>query len=134
MICRGIRGAVCADSNQADAIVAATQALLKHIVEANTLSVADVASVIFTATPDLNAAYPAQAARELGWTRVPLLCLQEMSVQRSLPRCIRVLIHWNTARGQDEIQHVYLGRASTLRPDLATEGAETKSTEEPQDE
>lgn len=134
MICRGIRGAVCVDSNDAGAIVAATKALLRHIVETNNLSAADVASATFTATPDLNAAYPAQAARELGWTRVPLLCLQEMSVQGNLPRCIRVLIHWNTARGQDDIQHVYLGRASTLRPDLAAAGAETKSTEEAQDE
>jgi chorismate mutase len=96
----------------------ATRALLRRIVAANDVSPVDLASVIFTATPDLDAAYPAQAARQLGWTEVPLLCMQEMAVPKSLPRCIRVLLHWNTDRAPDRIRHVYLGEARALRPDL----------------
>jgi chorismate mutase len=121
MACRGIRGAVCADANRAEAIRAATRALLERIVAVNGLSDADVVSAVFTATPDLDAAYPARAARELGWTQVPLLCMQEMAVTGSLPRCIRVLIHWNTDRPPGEVQHVYLGEARALRPDWATD-------------
>jgi chorismate mutase len=78
-----------------------------------------VASVLFTATPDLDAAYPAVAARQLGWTETALLCVQEMAVRGSLPRCIRVLIHWNTDRSQDQLHHVYLREAKRLRPDRA---------------
>ena len=80
----------------------------------------DVASVLFTATPDLDAVYPAVAARQLGWTHTALMCVQEMAVPGSLPRCIRVLVHWNTERAIDEIQHVYLHEARRLRPDLAS--------------
>ena len=119
MSCRGIRGATCARANTPKVIVEETRRLLEAIIAANGISTEDVVSVMFTATADLDAAYPARAAREMGWTNVPLLCLQEMSVADSLPRCIRVLIHWNTDRGQDEVQHVYLGAARTLRPDLA---------------
>jgi len=118
MTCRGIRGAICAEINQEEAILGATQRLLEEIVTANDLSVDDVVSVIFTATPDLDAAYPARAARLMGWTDVPLLCMQEMAVANTLPRCIRVLIHWNTSRPPDKIRHVYLGEARALRPDL----------------
>lgn len=123
MICRGIRGATCVHANQAEAILTATRELLAHIVAANGVSVGDVASVIFTATPDLDAAYPARAAREMGWTQVPLLCVQEMAVQDSLPRCIRVLMHWNTDRRRDQIQHIYLRGTRALRPDLAEQEA-----------
>jgi chorismate mutase len=122
MACRGIRGANSVDTNDADAIIAATRELLERIVAANDLSVADVASIIFTATPDLDAAYPARAAREVGWVNVPLLCMQEVAVTSSLPRCIRVLMLWNTDRPPDQIRHVYLGRARALRPDLVEEG------------
>jgi len=122
MACRGIRGASSVDANDADTIIAATRGLLERIVSANDLSVYDVASVIFTATPDLDAAYPARAAREMGWVCVPLLCMQEMVVAGSLPRCIRVLVLWNTDRSPDQIRHVYLGRARALRPDLVEEG------------
>jgi chorismate mutase len=121
MTCRGIRGAVCAEANRSDAILIAARTLLEHIVAANDLSTTDLVSAIFTATPDLDAAYPARAAREIGWTQVPLLCMQEMAVNGSLPRCIRVLIHWNTDRTPEEIHHVYLGEARALRPDLAGE-------------
>ena len=121
MNCRGIRGAASVEANDANSILAATRELLGRIVAANGLLVEDVASVIFTATPDLDAVYLARAAREMGWVNTPLLCMQEMVVAGSLPRCIRVLIHWNTGRRPDEIQHIYLGQARTLRPDLLKE-------------
>jgi chorismate mutase len=101
--------------------MAATRDLLGQIVDANGLRVEDVAAVIFTATPDLNTAYPARAAREMGWVDVPMVCSQEMTVPGSLPRCIRVLLLWNTSRPPDAIRHVYLGRARLLRPDLYEE-------------
>jgi chorismate mutase len=116
--CRGIRGATSVDANDAQAIAAATRELLACIVTANDVAVTDVASAIFTATPDLDAAYPALAAREMGWSNVPLLCMQEMAVVGSLPRCIRVLLLWNTDRSADQVQHVYLHQARVLRPDL----------------
>ena len=118
MSCRGIRGAVCAEANTAEAILSATRELLERIVAENGVAVADIACVWFTATADLDTAYPARAARELGWTLTPLMCAQEMAVAGSLPRCIRVLVIWNTALSQEEIHHVYLGAAQTLRPDL----------------
>ncbi len=121
MACRGIRGAVSVESNDAGAIVAAARDLLEQITVANGVLVDDIASVIFTATPDLDAAYPARAARKMGWTDTPLLCMQEMTVMDSLPRCIRVLIHWNTDLSLAQIRHVYLGRARVLRPDLVEE-------------
>jgi chorismate mutase len=116
--CRGIRGATSVEANDAEAIVAATRELLACIVTANGLAMEDVASAIFTATPDLDTAYPALAAREMGWSDVPLLCMQEMAVVGSLPRCIRVLLLWNTNRSADQVQHVYLNQARVLRPDL----------------
>ncbi len=122
MICRGIRGATGVDINDAVAIITATRELLERIVAANDLLVEDVISVIFTATPDLDAAYPARAAREMSWMNTPLLCMQEMVVAGSLPRCIRVLVLWNTDLSPDQVQHVYLGRARALRPDLLEEG------------
>lgn len=122
MICRGVRGATSVDINDAVAIITATRELLERIVAANDLLVEDVISVIFTATPDLDAAYPARAAREMGWMNTPLLCMQEMVVAGSLPRCIRVLVLWNTDLSPDQVRHVYLGRARALRPDLLEEG------------
>ena len=119
--CRGIRGATCVEANEEAAIIAATHELLKEMVAANNLVVDDVAYVIFTATPDLDAAYPARAAREMGWTNTALLCMQEMAVKDSLSGCIRILVGWNTDLPADEIQHVYLGRANALRPALMEE-------------
>ena len=121
MSCRGIRGAISVDANNPDTIIAATRELLEQIVAANDLQVEDLASVIFTATPDLDAAYPARAAREMGWVTVPLLCMQEMKVTGSLPRCVRVLVLWNTDKPHDQVRHVYLGKARTLRLDLSKE-------------
>jgi chorismate mutase len=121
MTCRCIRGATSVDANDASAIIAATRDLLERIVAANDLRVEDIASVIFTATPDLDAAYPARAAREMGWANTPLLCMQEMAVAGSLPHCIRVLVFWNTDLSPDQVRHVYLGEARSLRPDLSME-------------
>jgi chorismate mutase len=121
MACRGIRGATDVEANDASAIVAATRELLERIVAANGVAVEDLASVTFAVTPDLDAVYPAQAAREMGWVNTPLLCLQDMTVTDNLPRCIRVLLHWNTDRPADHIRHVYLGKARALRPDLVEE-------------
>jgi chorismate mutase len=109
-----------ADNSRA-AILEATSGLLVEIITVNQIALEDVTSAIFTATPDLDAAYPAAAARELGWTQTPLLCMQEMHVAGSLRRCIRVLIHWNTEQSPGEIQHVYLRGAQALRPDLMGE-------------
>jgi chorismate mutase len=119
--CRGIRGATTAPANTADAILSTTRELLERLIEANGVSPEDVSSALFTMTPDLTAAFPARAARQLGWQHVPLLDAQEIPVPGSLPRCIRVLVHWNTRRSQAQIRHIYLRDAAALRPDLAAE-------------
>jgi chorismate mutase len=124
VLCRGIRGATTVEADTAKAILAATAELLAEIVEANDVDSCDVASALFTATPDLTAAFPARAARDLGWEQVPLLDAQEVPVPGSLTRCVRVLIHWNTTKLQSEIRHVYLRGAAALRPDLQAEGRE----------
>ena len=118
LCCRGVRGAITVDENSTQAILSATEELLRAIVATNKMEEQDVASVFFTVTPDLDAVCPAVAARQMGWTRTALLCLQEMAVPGSLRRCVRVLIHWNTERSIDEIHHVYLREARRLRPDL----------------
>jgi len=117
-VCRGVRGATTVEVNEREAILAATRELLLALVEANGIDPADLASAILTLTPDLNATFPAAAARELGWRQVALLDAQEVAVPGSLPRCIRVLLHWNTDRTAAEIRHVYLRGARVLRPDL----------------
>ncbi len=120
---RGIRGATTICEDNADAIRLATRELLLAISEANpTLRPADIASAFFTVTDDLRAAYPAAAARELGWEEVPLMCAQEIPVPGSLSCCIRVMILWNTELAQNEVHHVYLHDAVKLRPDLARTG------------
>lgn len=119
MPCRGVRGATTVDVDSAQEIVSATRELLARMVEVNGIDPADVASAILTATPDLRAAFPASAARAMGWDRVALLDAVEMAVPGSLPRCVRILIHWNTERSQAEVRHVYLRGAAVLRPDLA---------------
>jgi chorismate mutase len=118
MPCRGIRGAITVEANSAGAILEATREMLAHIMEANGASAQDIASAFFTVTPDLSAAFPAQAARDLGWDHVALLDAQEVPVPGSLPNCVRVLVHWNTGKAQDEIRHVYLRGAASLRPDV----------------
>ena len=119
--CCGLRGATTVPENNIPAILEATTELLNALVAANNLQEKEIASIFFSATPDLDAAYPAIAARQLGWTHTALLCTQEMAVAGSLPRCIRVLLHWNTDRTNDQIHHIYLRNAAQLRPDLAAE-------------
>ena len=117
---RGIRGAIDIPNDKTEEILAATRELLLQILSANPgLRSEDIASVIFTTTGDLTSAYPARAAREMGWSAVPMLCSQEIPVPGGLSRCIRVLLHWNTDIDQKSINHVYLRGATSLRPDLA---------------
>ena len=117
LMCRGVRGATVAEENTREAILEATRELLSQLVLANDLQPDDVASVIFSVTPDLTAEFPAVAARQLGWHDVALLDTIEIDVPGALARCIRVLIHWNTTRTAQEIVHVYLREAERLRPD-----------------
>ena len=122
---RGVRGATTVDQNSRTAIMLATQELLGAMIDANGIAEEDVASILFTATPGLDAAYPAAAARELGWTRTALMGFQEAHVVDGLQQCVRVLIHWNTDKPMDDIQHIFLREAVRLRPDLsASDGAE----------
>jgi chorismate mutase len=117
--CRGIRGAVLVEADTTEAIHAATRELLQEMINANGIEEADVASVHFTVTPDLTAAYPATAARQLGWYDTALLTSIEMQPPDSPPHCVRVLIHWNTRVAQKDIQHIYMNGAESLRPDRA---------------
>ena len=116
--CRGVRGATTVEHNTRDEILAATRELVALMVRRNGIDRKDVASAVFSTTPDLDAEFPALAARQLGWLDVPLLCGHEMAVPGSLPHCIRVLVHWNTEVPQSEIQHIYIRDAVKLRPDL----------------
>ena len=120
VVCRGVRGATTVTENTKEAILEATREMMYIIIRANDMHPEDVASAYFTTTVDLNATYPALAARQLGWYDVALLCGHEMNVPGGLDRCIRVLIHWNTTRSSDEIIHVYLKGAENLRPDRRT--------------
>ncbi len=114
---RGIRGATVVAADEPEQILQATKQLLEDIATANEVDVDDIASIMFTMTPDLQSAYPAQAARLLGWMEAPLLGAVETDIDGGLPRCIRVLMHVNTRKPASEITHVYLGKAATLRPD-----------------
>lgn len=117
---RGIKGATTVERNTAEAIIAATSELLGKMVELNGLDPDEIASAFFHTSPDLNAEFPAVAARrDLGWNGVPLLCGHEIGVPGSLPMCLRVLLHVNTDRRADEVTHVYMRGARVLRPDLA---------------
>ncbi len=119
MSIRGIRGAITVTADQPDLILQATRELLEAILAENKkLSLEDVASATFTLTEDLVSAFPAQAARQMGWENVPMMCAREIPVPGSLPHVIRVLVHWNTDVPQSEVKHVYLRDAVKLRPDL----------------
>ena len=113
--CRGIRGAIVADANTGKAIYSATRELLTGLIEGNLLQERDVAAVYFTVTPDLNAGFPAAAARQLGWNHTALMCSTEIPVPGSLPRCIRVLILFNTEKEPHELVNVYLKGTEVLR-------------------
>lgn len=118
MATRALRGAITVENNIREDILEGTTLLLKEIIVRNSLITDDMISVIFTATPDLNAVFPAVAARELGITNVSLLDMQELYVPGSLPKCIRILLHFNTEKKNNELKHVYLRGAAVLRPDL----------------
>jgi len=115
---RGIRGAITVSADEPDLVLQATRELLEAILDVNGMNPEDVASALFTVTDDLASTFPAQAARQMGWGLVPMLCAREIPVPDSLPRVIRVLVHWNTETPQSEITHVYLREAVKLRPDL----------------
>lgn len=117
-VVRGIRGAINVSQNSSSEILQATRELLVKMVKANHVKKEDIASIFFTLTPDLNATYPASAARELGWTDVPLFCAVEIDVPGALAFCIRILMHVNTELKQPEVKHIYLRDARTLRADL----------------
>ncbi|QDT53755.1 Chorismate mutase AroH [Caulifigura coniformis] len=121
MSVRGLRGAISVTENTSEQIVAATRELLTELLRANGITVFDdVISAIFTTTPDLTAAFPAEAARHLGMSQVPLLCASEIAVPHGMPQIIRILLHINTERSQKEVVHVYLGEAKKLRPDVCS--------------
>lgn len=115
---RGIRGAITVEIDDASSIVAATKRLLSEMIARNGVELDDIASVLFSLTPDLRAAFPALGAREMGWTHVPMLHFTEIAVPGAIEKCIRVLMHVNTTRSLDEIEHAYLDGAAVLRPDL----------------
>lgn len=119
MACRGVRGATTVDENSKDAILKGTRELLALMIRQNDIWPGDVASAIFTTTPDLDAEFPALAARQLGWMHVALMCGHELSVPGALGRCVRILLHWNTEKTADEIVHIYIKGAAKLRPDLS---------------
>jgi chorismate mutase len=119
MPCRGIRGATTIAANDREEILTATRQLLALMIRRNGIESRDVASALFSTTPDVDAEFPALAARQLGWLDVPLLCSHEMAVPGSLRLCIRVMIHWNTDKPQNEIEHIYVRDANRLRPDLS---------------
>lgn len=126
---RGIRGAITANANTQAAIVAATDRLLREMIASNSVNSEDIASVFFTTTSDLNAEFPAAAARAMGWHKVPLLCAHEIGVPGRLGSCVRILILVNTEAKQADIKHIYLEGAMRLRPDLSgEESPETAGT------
>ncbi|SEF54781.1 chorismate mutase [Thermomonospora echinospora] len=119
MAVRALRGATQVDADERDQILEATTELVTEVMRRNGLSTDDVISVIFTTTPDLNAEFPALAARKLGFHEVPLLCASELDVPHALPRVIRLMAHIETDRPRSEMQHVYLRGATALRLDIA---------------
>jgi chorismate mutase len=123
---RGIRGAITVERDEANEIVDATETLLREMIRANDVAASDVSFVLISVTDDITAAFPAQALRRLeGWTYVPVMCMREIPVPNSLPRCIRVMMTVHTTKKQEEISHIYLRDAMILRPDLTL----TKKTE-----
>ncbi len=121
MAVRGLRGATTVEQNVAAEILAATSELLQELLSANGITTyEEIVSAVFTTTPDVNAVFPAEAARSLGMSQVPLLCASEIAVPHSMPRCIRILLHVNTDQPQSAMKHVYLREAKRLRPDMVS--------------
>ncbi|MGB9866976.1 MAG: chorismate mutase [Bacillota bacterium] len=119
---RGVRGAITVPANDAQFIERCTQELLQAAIQRNHIRLEDIAAILFAVTPDLNAAFPASAARKLGMERVALLDFTSPAVEGALERVVRMLLLWNTELSQQEIHHVYLGDAAKLRPDLCEGG------------
>jgi chorismate mutase len=117
-VCRGIKGATTVERNSREDILLATAELLQRMIDLNEVEPDDVASALFTTTTDLNAEFPAVAARRMGWIDVPLCCTHELDVPGSLRMCLRILLHVNTDRRARDIHHVYIQGAQVLRPDL----------------
>lgn len=116
---RGVRGAITVNQNNEEEIVAAAERLFREAISANNITPNDVASIFISATEDVNASFPAKALRNIdGWTYVPVMCMKELSVPKSLKMCIRFMIHINTELAQEDIKHIYLEGAKQLRPEL----------------
>lgn len=118
-VCRGVRGATTVTSNSREEILRATRQMLALMIRRNGIEPADISSALFTVTSDLDAEFPALAARQLGWLEVPMLCGYEIKVPGSLPLCIRVLVNWITDKTQSQVEHIYIHDAVKLRPDLS---------------
>lgn len=119
MFVRALRGAITSDKNTAEEIVNNTTILLNQLIEKNEININDIVCMIFTLTDDLDAEFPAVAARNIGLTEVPLLCMKELNIQKSLSKCIRIMIQFNTEKSNNDLHHVFLKDAKSLRPDLA---------------
>ncbi len=115
---RAARGAIRVPSDDVDALLDATERLLSAVLQRNSIDPEDLVSIMFTATDDLRAAFPAEAARRMGLGRVPLMCAQEIPVEGSMPSVIRILVHFHSDRTLDEVEHVYLDGAESLRDDV----------------
>ena len=116
---RAIRGATTINENSADAIYSATAELLQEMISQNGLNKEDIISIIFSVTSDISAAFPAVAARQMGWTKTAMMCTYEIDVPGSLKKCIRIMMHIETGKENDELKYVYLREAKRLRPDIA---------------
>jgi chorismate mutase len=113
-----VRGATTVENNNSDEIIAETQKLLLEMAKRNELHEEDIISIIFTVTQDLDKAFPAVAARNIGWTSTALMCMNEINVQGSLKKCIRIMMHVNSEKGKKDIKHIYTNGAKVLRPDI----------------
>ena len=118
MLVRGIRGAITVAKDDKELVVEATAQLLNRIQQENQFETGDIISVFLSVTPDIESVFPAEARRLLDWNRVPFMCFQEINVLGALPLCTRAMVHINSAKKQDEISHIYLGKARALRKDL----------------
>lgn len=116
---RGIRGATSVENNSREEIRQATKELIQLMMEKNDINLSDIASAFFTVTSDLDAEFPARTARDMGWNNVPMMCAWEMDVPGSAKGIIRIMLHLNTDKTQNEMKHIYLKKAAKLRPDLA---------------
>ncbi|MFW5998343.1 MAG: chorismate mutase [Bacillota bacterium] len=118
---RGIRGAITVSNNSKNEIITATSNLINKIIEENQVKTEEIVSMIFTATRDLDKIYPAVAARQCGYENIPLMCYQELNIQDSLDKCIRIMVYINRDCSLSNINHIYLNKAKTLRPDLVSD-------------